>query len=167
MAEPLPILHGDLDDTSPADAAAMRLLIAWKLLKGAAVALAAVVLAIPGDSGVRLITRLGDWLSNGAVYLQPLGHFVAEHATQGNVTGSAVLAAGTATVMFIEAIGLHYRRRWAAWMTVVLTSSFIPLEIHELVARFHAPALIFLLLNVTIVIYLALKARRKSAMWGR
>jgi uncharacterized membrane protein (DUF2068 family) len=67
------------------------------------------------------------------------------------------LAAGTlayAAVFAVEGVGLVRRKRWAEWLTVVVTASFIPIEIYELVRQFSAGKVAALVLNVAIVAYL-------------
>jgi uncharacterized membrane protein (DUF2068 family) len=34
---------------------------------------------------------------------------------------------------FVEAYGLHKRRRWAEWLTVIATGLFIPFELYEVI----------------------------------
>jgi uncharacterized membrane protein (DUF2068 family) len=59
-----------------------------------------------------------------------------------------------AAVFLVEGVGLVLRKTWAEWLTVVVTSSFIPLEIYELVAHFGPGKVVALVLNVAIVAYL-------------
>src|SRR5436305_1203247 len=55
-----------------------------------------------------------------------------------------------AAVFLVEGIGLLRRKRWAEWLTVVVTASFIPFEVYELVERSSAGKVIALALNVAI-----------------
>ena len=59
-----------------------------------------------------------------------------------------------ATVFVVEGIGLVLKQRWAEWLTVVVTGSFIPIEIYELVKAVSAGKVVALVLNVAILIYL-------------
>jgi uncharacterized membrane protein (DUF2068 family) len=61
-------------------------------------------------------------------------------------------------VFVVEGVGLLYRRRWAEWLTVTVTASFIPLEIYELVRHFSVGKIVTLIVNLAIVVYLV--ARR-------
>ena len=67
-----------------------------------------------------------------------------------------------AALLLTEGTGLLLAKRWAEYFTIIVTSSFIPLEIYELVRRVSAPKLIVLLLNIAIVIYLVIEVRRKK-----
>jgi uncharacterized membrane protein (DUF2068 family) len=59
-----------------------------------------------------------------------------------------------AAVFVVEGVGLLRRRRWAEWLTVIVTASFIPFEIYELVRGPGAGKLIAIVLNLAIVVYL-------------
>ena len=66
----------------------------------------------------------------------------------------AVASLCYAAVFLVEGIGLLCRRRWAEWLTVVVTASFIPIEIYEGVEHFGASKIVALTLNVAILGYL-------------
>lgn len=77
--------------------------------------------------------------------------------------GSVLYAAIFAT----EGLGLWLGKRWAEWLTVVVTASFIPLEIYELVARFGPGKVAALALNIAILGYLVARRileRRRPAL---
>ena len=56
-----------------------------------------------------------------------------------------------AAVFFTEGLGLYFYKRWAEWLTVVVTGSFVPLEIYELLRHPSVVKLVLLLGNVAIV----------------
>jgi len=67
-----------------------------------------------------------------------------------------------AAVFSIEGIGLWMRKRWAEWLTVIITASLIPLELWEL---FHNPNFgkaAVLIANLAIVIILIWHVRSKT-----
>jgi uncharacterized membrane protein (DUF2068 family) len=66
----------------------------------------------------------------------------------------ALLALGYAAVFVVEGVGLLLRRRWAEWLTVVVTISFIPIEVYELARHASAGKVITLALNVVVAAYL-------------
>jgi uncharacterized membrane protein (DUF2068 family) len=68
------------------------------------------------------------------------------------IVGSGALM--YAALMLLEAWGLHRRRVWAEWLTVIMTSSLIPFEIYELASHATLGKVIALIVNVAIVIYL-------------
>jgi uncharacterized membrane protein (DUF2068 family) len=59
-----------------------------------------------------------------------------------------------AIVFGIEGIGLWMQRRWAEWLTTIITASLIPFEVWELVHRPSAGAATVLIANALIVGYL-------------
>src|ERR1700676_4709533 len=77
----------------------------------------------------------------------------------------AVTVAYTAVVL-AEGTGLWLRRAWAAWLTVIATSSLIPFELWELTTRAPGRRLaigVTLVLNLVIVWYLARLLRATTA----
>jgi uncharacterized membrane protein (DUF2068 family) len=63
------------------------------------------------------------------------------------------------TLFLVEGTGLFFEKRWAEYLTIVATVSFIPVEIYEL---FKAPSLLkgaMLVINLAIAVYLVVKVR--------
>jgi len=59
-----------------------------------------------------------------------------------------------ASVFLVEGVGLWRCRRWAEYLTVLVTTSFLPFEVVALAHRFTAIRALTLALNVVVVIYL-------------
>ena len=59
-----------------------------------------------------------------------------------------------AAVFAIEGIGLWMQRRWAEWLTTIITASLIPLEVWELIHKVSFGASVVLVANILIVVYL-------------
>ena len=59
-----------------------------------------------------------------------------------------------AGLLLTEGLGLWFERSWAAYLTVISTSLFIPFELYEIVERITAVRIGLLLVNVAIVVYL-------------
>ena len=142
---PVPDMHKD---------AGLQLIIAWKLLK-------AVLL---GASGLFLLTshggRLGavvDWLSQ-TIHVAP--EVLAERLSQRNLTALGVALCAVAVIDLVEAVGLHLRRRWGAWLTILATSSLIPVEIYRITRAPHLARVLTLLVNLLIVWYLARRLKQ-------
>ena len=64
-----------------------------------------------------------------------------------------------ATVEGIEAIGLWMQKRWAEYLTLIVTASLMPLEIYELTQRVSPFKLVALIVNLAVVIYLLFAKR--------
>ena len=60
----------------------------------------------------------------------------------------------------IEGVGLLLHRLWAQYATIAITTSFIPLEVYEMVEHRTIAKTIVIALNFTIVVYLLWKLRR-------
>jgi uncharacterized membrane protein (DUF2068 family) len=59
--------------------------------------------------------------------------------------------------------GLLFRQRWAEWLTIIATTSFVSLEIYELVKKFTAVRLLLLIGNCAIVLLLVYRVRQKHS----
>jgi uncharacterized membrane protein (DUF2068 family) len=64
-----------------------------------------------------------------------------------------------AVVFAIDGVGLLLVPCWAEYLTLIVTASFIPLEIYDLVQHASVPKLIAIAVNAAIVVYLAVKLR--------
>lgn len=131
----------------------LRVIIIWKVIKGSlllAVAVSAIVLRHHDlhEMAVDAVRWLG---------IDPAGPRMGK--VLANLIGVSPMKIGigagvVAIVMFVEAWGLHRRRVWAEWMTVIVTSSLIPVEIYHLARHPSLGKVITLIANVAIVMYL-------------
>jgi uncharacterized membrane protein (DUF2068 family) len=76
----------------------------------------------------------------------------------------AVFAA-YALVEGIEAWGLWYQKRWAEYLTFLVTTSLLPLEVYELAHRLSPLKIVAFVINVAVVAYL-LWAKRLFGLRG-
>lgn len=67
-----------------------------------------------------------------------------------------------AALAFIEAAGLAFGRRWAYWLVIVDTASFIPIEIYQLGKEFGWINFILFLYYLTTAVYLLLELKRTT-----
>ena len=74
----------------------------------------------------------------------------------------SALGAGYAALFLTEGTGLLFRQRWAEWLTIIATSSLMPIEVYELVKKFTAVRLLALLANAAVVVYLIYLVRQKE-----
>ena len=72
--------------------------------------------------------------------------------------GSFVYAA----LFVVEGVGLWLQKRWAEILTVVITTSFIPIEIYEIAHEVSAGKIVTLVLNVAAVVYLVVRLRKRG-----
>jgi len=71
-----------------------------------------------------------------------------------------------AAVFAVEGIGLWMKKRWAEWLTTIITASLIPLEAWEIFFRPTIGKALILVANVAVVAYLAwhVQSRRKLGL---
>src|SRR5213592_3277746 len=67
-----------------------------------------------------------------------------------------------AALLLTEGVGLWFERSWAAYLTVISTSLFLPFELYELIDHFTALRVGVFLLNLLIVIYLIRQLRHHT-----
>ena len=69
-----------------------------------------------------------------------------------------------AAVFLVEATGLWLRKRWAEYLTTIVTASLLPFEIMELVHKVSTARALTLFINVVVLLYLVwhLVSKRKQ-----
>jgi uncharacterized membrane protein (DUF2068 family) len=67
-----------------------------------------------------------------------------------------------AAIFAIEGVGLWMQKRWAEWLTTIITASLIPLEVWELFFRPNIGKAAVLVANAAIVAYLVWHVRSKG-----
>jgi len=72
-----------------------------------------------------------------------------------------------AAVFAVEGVGLWMQKRWAEWLTVIITASLIPLEIWELLDKPNIGKALVLIANTAIVAYLVWHVRSRGKAPGR
>ena len=68
-----------------------------------------------------------------------------------------------AALFLAEGTGLWLEKRWGEWLTVIITSSLVPVEIYEIHRHPSAVKVAVLVINVGIVGYLIYRIRTKGA----
>jgi uncharacterized membrane protein (DUF2068 family) len=59
-----------------------------------------------------------------------------------------------AGVGIFEGIGLYLEKAWGEYLTAIITASFLPFEIHEILRRFTLARVGLLVANVVVLLYL-------------
>ena len=77
--------------------------------------------------------------------------FTAEHSTL-LLVALGVLAYGV--LELVEAVGLWFRKRWGEYVAAVGTAVFVPLEIHEILAKVTWLRIAALIINLFAIAYL-------------
>lgn len=95
----------------------------------------------------RIVTQLLEWFSGLSV--------TRIHAMQ-------LVTLAYAAVFAVEGVGLWMQKRWAEWLTVIITASLIPLEAWEIFYRPTVGKVLILLANAAVVAYLVWHVRSKN-----
>ena len=141
----------------------IRLIAVFKLLK-------ALMLIALGVGALSMRHHHDGWVNTWvhALAADPHGKYLTEllarvtsfdaHELRQIGVGSMVYA----LVFVVEGIGLMLRKAWAEIMTVIVTTSFVPLEIYELVAHRSWAKVVVIVVNVLVVLYLLRRLRREG-----
>ena len=134
----------------------LRVIIVWKVVKGVLLTALAITALLMRHSDVHAAAmHVVEWF--GFDPARPRIDRLLDHLetlTPNRITAIGLGAQAVGAIMFLEGWGLHRRRVWAEWLTVIVTSSFIPLEIYHLVERPSLGKVATLIGNIAIVIYL-------------
>ena len=131
-------------------------IVAFKALKTALLSAAGVAVLFsihtdPVDVVVRIAQILHLPLTSRIVERAISAAF---RATPRKEVALALTAFGYAILMGTEGVGLYFRMKWARWLTVIATSSLVPLELYEVFREPRPGRVLILVLNVAIVVYL-------------
>jgi uncharacterized membrane protein (DUF2068 family) len=147
----------------------LRMIAVYKL--GKVILLLAASYGVLRMQDASYLARLYTWASGlpsgleHVVALKTLAWFSGLSPHRVQALGYLTLA--YAALFAIEGIGLWMRRRWAEWLTTIITASLIPLELWELLQRPTVGKLVVTVVNVAIVWYLlrhVISTRRTHAV---
>jgi uncharacterized membrane protein (DUF2068 family) len=131
-------------------------------------ALGVLVLVFAADRGAlrdtfyKVVADLQGGVSSGQAHathgvLHELDDAFTTSSSHLHLLGAVLLA--YAAVEGIEALGLWYQQRWAEYLTFLVTTSLLPLEVYEIANRASVFKVIALVINVAVVVYLLLAKR--------
>jgi uncharacterized membrane protein (DUF2068 family) len=143
----------------------LRMIAVFKFFKAAS-------LIALGIGAFRLLhkdlgTVLEHWIM--ALRLDPGQHFLdVALAKASNVSPAQIKKIGVgsfiyAALFLTEGTGLWLRKRWAEWLTVILTSSLVPFEIYEIHRHPSFLKVAVFAINVAIVVYLIYHMRTQQS----
>lgn len=138
------------------------LIAAFKLLKG-------FVLLAVGIGALRLLHRdlagvVDHWVN--AFRVDPHNrylHWLLAKLPMVDDRKLKELSVGTfiySAVFLTEGVGLALHKRWAEYFTIITTSSFLPLEVYELIHHATIAKGVALAINIAVVFYLVRELRR-------
>jgi uncharacterized membrane protein (DUF2068 family) len=143
------------------DTKLVRLIALFKLLK-------AVLLIGVGIGALKMfhqdVTRvLEHWVL--LLGLDPGNRYVdlalqkAANLSPNKIKGLGIGSFLYAGLFLTEGVGLWLMRRWAEWLTVIITSSLVPVEVYEIYHRPTPIKVLVLIINLAIVGYLLYRIR--------
>ena len=97
----------------------------------------------------RIVTQLLEWFSGLSV---------------SRIHALRLVTLAYAAVFAVEGVGLWMQKRWAEWLTTIITASLIPLEVWEIFYRPTIGKVLILLANAAVVAYLAWHVRSKNKL---
>ena len=113
-------------------------------------------------------TIVGNWLSSVGVSLE--NEHVAsllvrlDLVTDKQLKVLSAIAFLLGGIFVTEGIGLFFKQRWAEFLTVVVTASFVPVEVFESFKHFGPAKMILLTVNVVIVWFLVRILKANAAV---
>jgi uncharacterized membrane protein (DUF2068 family) len=146
----------------------LRVIAVFKFLK-------ATMLIVLGVGALRLLHKdVGDVVEGWAETLgiDPDGRFVsvalakAAHLRPDQIRNLGLGSFVYAALFLVEGTGLWLQQRWGEWFTVILTGSFVPVEIYEIWRRPAAVKVAVLAINLGIAGYLIYRIRSRGVGSG-
>jgi uncharacterized membrane protein (DUF2068 family) len=95
----------------------------------------------------RIVSQLLEWFSGLSVS--------RAHALR-------LVTLAYAAIFALEGVGLWMQKRWAEWLTTIITASLMPLEAWEIFFRPTIGKVLILLANAAVVAYLVWHVRSKN-----
>jgi uncharacterized membrane protein (DUF2068 family) len=146
-------------------AVGLRLIIAYKAIKAAVQAVLAAALLVLRHAAVTarlaaFTTELSEHLEHA--WTAALARMVAALLTPNHLMLVSLALVLDAALSAFEGWALHRRFRWAPWLVVVAGASLIPFEIVELLRKVRPLRIVVLIVNLAIIGYLLVRARRES-----
>ncbi len=142
--------------------AALRIIAWFKLVKS-------VLMLLVGLAAHAMIRHdIAQWTKDLAGELQMRAHTHYIRLLLGklgavqphSLEAVSAVAFGYAALLSAEGIGLWLEKRWAEYLTVVITSSLVPIELYELWRHATVAKFAVLCVNVAVVGYLIVVLRR-------
>ena len=142
----------------------LRWIACLNLLKG--LLLTALAVGLLGFLHKDVDVIVGNWISLLGLNMENR-HVVALLARLDTVTdkqlgqwsGFTFLFAG---VFFTEGAGLFFKQQWAKYLTIIVTASFVPLEVIESFKHFGFVKLALVVINIGVVWFLVVLLRREK-----
>jgi uncharacterized membrane protein (DUF2068 family) len=151
-----------------ADRRVLRGIAVFKLAK-------ALLMLVVGVTALRLVHMdvagiLEEWVPR--IGLSPGGRYAGRVLVEAAaLTPTRIRDVGVGSFIYAglfltEGIGLWMLKRWAEWLTIVITSSLVPVEIWEIFRHPNAAKVVVLGINLALVGYLVYQVRKNGEEQG-
>src|SRR6267154_4634614 len=158
----LPVEKGESLERKATHGRGLRLIAAFKLLKGLALlALGIGVLKLVHKDVEAIVVH---WIN--IFQVDPHSHYMQLLLAKLSILDDRrlkELSAGTfiySVLFLMEGTGLALGKRWAEYLTIVSTASLLPLELYELAKHASIGKGLPLVINFAVVVYLIFELRR-------
>lgn len=148
------------------DGRLIRLIAAFKLLK------AGLLIAFGVGAFTLIHKDIADvaehWIE--ALRLDPANRFLdAALGRASNLSPEQIKKLGLGSFIYAglfltEGLGLWSLKRWAEWLTVIITSSLLPIEIYEIYQHPTSAKWGLLAVNLAIVVYMIYRIRSRQSL---
>jgi uncharacterized membrane protein (DUF2068 family) len=147
----------------------MTAIVIFKFIKGA------LLIAVALGSRHLMTRGVGDFTEHlvDAFRVDPNNRYIEALLAKAQLLNAKQLKALSigsffyAAIVLTEGAGLALRKHWAEYFTILVTGSFLPLELYELAHRVTAIKIIVLLINVAILAYLIARVFKKPEARGQ
>ena len=140
----------------------------WILLIGAFKIVKGLLLVATGIGALRLLHKdvaqvIAHWIE--VLRVDPDNRYIHALLTRAlNISDRTLkeISAGTLTysaLFLTEGGGLLFRKRWAEYFTIIVTTSLLPIELYELIRHPTVAKTVVMFVNLAIVAYLARRLR--------
>ena len=147
----------------------LKLIAIFKILKGLTLIMLAVSLLVL-NARTRWLDAISDWADDELLlsHSKPVRlclNWLQEWLAGGHLRATGMLALFYSTVLLTEGIGVYLQQRWAEFLMIFATASFIPLEIRHILHHPSIAGFIILTVNCFIVwfLYRVLKRDKHEA----
>jgi uncharacterized membrane protein (DUF2068 family) len=134
----------------------------------------AILFIVVGVTALRLIHSdisgiLDEWVPR--LGFAPGSHYIgrltveAAKLTPDRIRDVGVGSFFYAALFLTEGTGLWLLKRWAEWLTIIITSSLLPLEVYEICRHPNVGKVLVLLINLGLVGYLIYQVRKEEILF--
>jgi uncharacterized membrane protein (DUF2068 family) len=138
----------------------LRVIAAFKFVKAAILILVAIgAFKLIGENAA---DKIHDWSKALHMHGRYIDEFIAKMSglDEWDLRRIGVGILVYASVFIVEGIGLWLRKVWAEYLTLIITTSFVPFEIYEAAQSLTPTRVATTVANLAICVYMVLRLKR-------